>query len=335
MRKHATSRYGSVAARLAVLSLTAALLVPAGALADDADPPDGFPDIDGNAHEEAILAIVAEGITEGRADGTFGPDEDVTRGQMATFLERALELPAWDPSDDEVPLTDVVGTTHEAGILAVAQAGITTGFADGTFRPNDEVTRGQMAAFLARALDLDDDAPPFPDAVDSTHAGPIGAVAQAGIAGGFDDGNFGPTVPVTRGQMATFIARALELVDRIDPPDPLPEPPSMSDCDDAATSQEHTARCLYAAVDAGELERAREVADDDVVDDLVEISSSPTWDTWQFNGCDQAILLVTQSDTSCTFYEPAQDDWPHGLVFEFGMGTRDGAPFVEQLGTVG
>lgn len=52
------------------------------------------------------------------------------------------------------PFSDTSGTTHEASIEAIAQAGITGGFRDGTFRPNGTVTRGQMATFLTNALDL-------------------------------------------------------------------------------------------------------------------------------------------------------------------------------------
>jgi hypothetical protein len=67
-----------------------------------------------------------------------------------------------------------------------------------------------MATFLARALHL---APnpvvPFSDVVDNGHAAGIGAVAAAGIASGFSDGTYRPNASVTRGQMATFLFRAL------------------------------------------------------------------------------------------------------------------------------
>ena len=59
-----------------------------------------------------------------------------------------------DDSPNDHPFADVAGTTHEDAILAVANADITTGYADGTFGPNDNLTRGQMASFLTRALDL-------------------------------------------------------------------------------------------------------------------------------------------------------------------------------------
>jgi hypothetical protein len=118
-------------------------------LLDGAEPP-RFTDTRGTTHDAAIEALADAGITGGFADGTFRPQANVTRGQMAAFLTRALELPTAEGSS----FTDTAGTTHEAAIEALAAAGITGGFADGTFRPEANVTRGQMAAFLTRALGL-------------------------------------------------------------------------------------------------------------------------------------------------------------------------------------
>lgn len=118
----------------------------------DLDPVDGdmFGDVSGT-HEPNINAMAVAAITLGcNAEQTlFCPDASVTRAQMASFLARALGLA---PLDDD-RFADVSGT-HAANINAVAEAGITLGCnADGTlFCPNDVVTRGQMAAFLFRAL---------------------------------------------------------------------------------------------------------------------------------------------------------------------------------------
>ena len=74
----------------------------------------------------------------------------VTRGQMAAFLARAMNLPDGALNT----FTDDNGSIFEADIAKIAEAGITKGCnAEGTlFCPNDFVTRGQMAAFLHRAL---------------------------------------------------------------------------------------------------------------------------------------------------------------------------------------
>jgi len=164
----------------------------------------GFVDVAGTTHAEAIAWVADQGITGGFGDGTFRPGADVTRGQMAAFLARGLELP-----EGSVTFDDVVGTTHEAAVAAVAEAGITSGFPDGTFRPGDPVTRGQMAAFLTRGLELPPGSATFGDVTGTTHEAAIAAVAEAGITTGFADGTFRPGQPVNRGQMAAFLFRAL------------------------------------------------------------------------------------------------------------------------------
>ncbi len=99
-----------------------------------------------------------------------------------------------------------------ARLAAVAVAGIANGN-NGCFFPANAVTRGQMAAFLARAedLDLDGGGPGFCDTGGHQFEREIRAVAAGGIAAGGSDGCFRPNAPVTRGQMATFLVRALDL----------------------------------------------------------------------------------------------------------------------------
>ncbi len=84
----------------------------------------------------------------------YCPNGLVTRGQMAAFLVRALDLPAYNGPDR---FADDNGHVFEGAIERLAQAGITVGCnppVNDRFCPNDFVTRGQMAAFLKRALRL-------------------------------------------------------------------------------------------------------------------------------------------------------------------------------------
>ena len=172
-----------------------------------------FADDDGSIHEAAIAAIADAGITGGcSSDGiSFCPDGLVTRAQMASFLVRALDLPA--ASRDY--FGDDTGMAHEAAINALAEAGMTLGCGDGNYCPDEAVTRAQMATFLTRAFGL---APAegdrFGDDAGSAHEAAINALAGAGIASGCDAeaGLFCPEDAVTRAQMASFLARALQLV---------------------------------------------------------------------------------------------------------------------------
>lgn len=179
---------------------------------DDPDQPGGavpeFRDIDGNFHAENIRRIAEEGVTGGCDAGRYCPARNVTRGQIATFLDRALDLPSGDASFDDVP----AGHTHAEGIAAVAAAGITVGCAPDRFCPNASLSRAQMASLLARALDLPDGVDDFADVTgDDTHAGAIAAVADAGITQGCEPGRFCPDASVTRAQMATFLVRSFDL----------------------------------------------------------------------------------------------------------------------------
>lgn len=162
-------------------------------------------------HLDAILAVSERSIATGYADGTFKSSRVVTRAQMASFLTRALGLSA----NNTQQFHDVPSDHAHAGpIAAVAGAGITTGYADGSFRPSQPLTREQMATFLTRAFGLvSSGSAGFTDVrSDSVHAPAIGAVAAAGITTGYADGTFRPRANVTRGQMASFLARALKLL---------------------------------------------------------------------------------------------------------------------------
>ena len=167
-----------------------------------------FRDDDASVHEAAIIQIAAEGVTQGCSeyfDWWFCPDAAVPRDQMASFVARALHL----EESTEDWFSDDNGNTHEAAINSVAAAGITLGCGDGIYCPARLVTRAEMAAFLARALDLQ----PVPqdyftDDNSHPHEAAINAVAEAGITLGCGGERYCPGAPVKRAQMASFLDRA-------------------------------------------------------------------------------------------------------------------------------
>jgi peptidoglycan/xylan/chitin deacetylase (PgdA/CDA1 family) len=171
--------------------------------------PGGFQDVEGSPHAHAIARARTAAITDGcdAVGDHYCPNDPVQRDQMASFLGRALELDLTGSPD----YPDVAGASVHAGaIAAVTAAGIAEGYEDGTYRPGSNVTRAQMAAFLARAYDLEAaGTPPYEDVGDGgRHAEAIAAVTEAGIAEGWADGTFRPTQGVTRAQMASFLDRA-------------------------------------------------------------------------------------------------------------------------------
>ncbi len=188
-------------------------------LAEGSGPPPGsgtFVDDDGSIFEADIEWLAAEGVTKGCNPPTndrYCPDDPVTRGQMAAFLVRFLGL-----TDDGGgnSFVDDNGSIFETDIARLAAAGITKGCNPPTndrYCPDDPVTRGQMAAFLVRALGLTDDGGgnSFVDDNGSVFEADIARLAAAGITKGCNppvNDRFCPNDTVTRAQMAAFLHRA-------------------------------------------------------------------------------------------------------------------------------
>lgn len=167
----------------------------------------GFSDIGDSKFRDDIVWLADEGITTGCAATRFCPDELVPRDQMATFLRRAEGLAA--ATQDW--FTDDSSNAHQDSINRVAQAGVTRGCATERYCPTRLVTRGQMASFMARALDLPaTEHDYFTDDDGTTHEDAINRFAAAGITPGCAPNRFCPTGRVTRAQMAAFLHRAYD-----------------------------------------------------------------------------------------------------------------------------
>ena len=177
-----------------------------------------FIDDDFSVFESDIEWIAGEGITKGCNPPTndrYCPDDFVTRGQMAAFLVRALGYT--DDGGGDL-FTDDDGSTFENDIDKLGTAGVTKGCnppLNNQYCPDDLVTRGQMAAFLVRALNYTDDGGGdlFTDDDGSTFENDIDKLGTAGVTKGCNppaNNEYCPNDFVTRGQMAAFLRRALD-----------------------------------------------------------------------------------------------------------------------------
>lgn len=101
-----------------------------------------------NANSGYIQSAVEAGIINGYLDGTFQPNQKVTRGHMAAFIARAFDLPYGTKTFKDVQK----GHTAYEAVSQLVAANITTGYEDGTFKPKNNLTKGHIAAFLARAV---------------------------------------------------------------------------------------------------------------------------------------------------------------------------------------
>ena len=108
-----------------------------------------FGDDEGSVFEPDIEAVATAGITLGCAPDRFCPSDTVSRGQMASFLARALGLA---PVAAPERFVDDDGSVHESSIAALAEVGIALGCSADSFCPEDSLTRSHLAVFLHRAL---------------------------------------------------------------------------------------------------------------------------------------------------------------------------------------
>jgi hypothetical protein len=161
-------------------------------------------------HHDAIVALAADGILEGYPDGTFRPLNTLTRGQLASALQRHLRLPAGPSGQFPDVVTD---SPHGAAIEALAAAGVLRGYLDGRYGPNDPLRRDQLAGIVARAAGLQDVAgTSFTDTAGSAHRGAIEALQAEDVLRGYADGTFRPRNAITRGQFASILHGARDLL---------------------------------------------------------------------------------------------------------------------------
>ncbi len=196
----------------------------------------GLVDVVGSFAEDAVNCLAHFEVTRGRTETTYDPGAPVLRWQMALFLARAagpagIALPA----NPEVGFTDTVGLFEEGrtAIAQMAQLRVMRGRSSTSFRPNEPVSRAEMAEMLDSFLveaekasglglgalggggvslsDVSADDEVFSD-IGSVTRGQYAAVRrmfEAGVARGAADGLFNPGGLVTRAQMAVFITRML------------------------------------------------------------------------------------------------------------------------------
>ncbi len=148
-RRGATPGYGRASG---VLLATVVAVVLGLAAAAPTIAAAKFEDIEYCWAEEAITALAEEGIIGGYPDGTFRPENPVTRAEFAKMVARAFAIrPAGEPR-----FSDIDDDWAKAYITALSEAGIASGYPDGTFGPERHISRAEMVAMLIRAVKLGD-----------------------------------------------------------------------------------------------------------------------------------------------------------------------------------
>lgn len=156
----------------------------------------------------SIDLLIAKGLLTGYADGTFRPDSGLTRAEAIKVIATYMGLEGQTSN-----FTDV-SSTHWANkyIGAAAGSGLMNGYSDGTFRPNDKISRSELATLITRAFKLTGTGnTSFKDIQrNAWYYDSIDALASNKIITGYADSTFKPGQDITRAEFATMVSRLLE-----------------------------------------------------------------------------------------------------------------------------
>lgn len=179
---------------------------------------DYFTDIADSFARKYINSLCERGVVTGKDDGTFAPNDPVTRQQFAAMLYRALELNDADYEHLDLPFADADGlrSYSRTPVKALYSMGIINGSTSGGklyFSPFESLSRAQACAFVARAMGVSsEEIPNYTDLNNFPSYAPscVGALSELGIIGGYDDGSFRPRANMTRAQVCKVLYLMLE-----------------------------------------------------------------------------------------------------------------------------
>ncbi|TYO93256.1 S-layer homology domain-containing protein [Desulfallas thermosapovorans] len=181
----------------------------------------GFKDVNNHWAEGQINKWAENGLAGGYADGTFKPNQQVSRAEFVALTNRAFHI---DKKEAAVSFSDVKSSDWYASEVAAAKAaGYIGGYADGTFKPNNPITRQEVASILVRLLDIEtttEGLSVFADTaqISEWSRGNVGAVVKTGLMRGMPDNKFMPLKSITRAEAVVSLDRALEYVPGVTKP---------------------------------------------------------------------------------------------------------------------
>ena len=198
-------------------------------------------DITGIKLEKEMRDLINRGIMQGYGEGIYKPGENVTRGQFAALISRALDLPAV-PQERKRTFPDVrQDATLANDIYRASEAGLVNGYTNGNFGMNDLVTREQMAQIIDNALedylklDRTEVTLNFSDTgkINVRFTQAVARNVYDGIINGFPiaDGTFqfAPQKTATRAEAAAFISRMMTTAEKKVTKEPEKKPPVVEE----------------------------------------------------------------------------------------------------------
>ncbi|WP_282937380.1 S-layer homology domain-containing protein [Paenibacillus sp. RC67] len=194
------------------LAQVISFLKAAIAQAQSSAKPVPFSDISNHWSTNTVNLFVKLGVVSGYEDGSFRPDANITRAEFASIIAKVFNMQS---ASGAPSLKDVNNHWAKQAIQALGSQGIINGYEDGTFKPDQTITRAEMIAIISRLVDLSSaskgNSITFTDVNGSWNADQIKAASQAGIVEGRTSTTFAPDATSTKAEALTIILRALEL----------------------------------------------------------------------------------------------------------------------------
>lgn len=212
-----------------------------------------------NPYYDMILAMNQKGIIKGYQDGTFKPDQRITRQHAAALISRAVTLPKTVKAKT---FKDVSSKhTYAKEIQALQTAGIIQPDAKGNFYPEKLLTRGEMAKILAVAFSMTSKGPaPLRDVTSKTpNKEAIEALYAYGITTGYKDGTFKPNETVSRAHYAVFMYRAMDYFNLLNS-SPVEPAPTEKPIETTKPVQEETVPLSKLVTNEGPVELQKKLA---------------------------------------------------------------------------
>ncbi|MFF2480932.1 S-layer homology domain-containing protein [Paenibacillus sp. NPDC058071] len=168
-----------------------------------------FKDADSHWANKTIKLFTKLGVVKGYEDGSFRPNDSITRGEFAAIIYRVFGLT--DSTSTE--LLDVKGHWAEESIIALSSNGVISGYPDGTFKPDRPITRAEMISIISKLVVLKTNPSQdiFKDIDGIWNKDQITAAATMGLVKGQSTDRFAPQSNATRAEALTIILHALEL----------------------------------------------------------------------------------------------------------------------------
>ncbi|MBV1756980.1 MAG: S-layer homology domain-containing protein [Dethiosulfatibacter sp.] len=176
-------------------------------------------DISGHWAEETIQEWIDNDWVKGYLDGSFKPDDYITRAEFVALVNRSFQFTATGSTS----FTDVNQNAWYASAVGIAvRAGYIQGYNDNTMRPENHISREEAATIIMKINNLSANstaANVFTDSGLLTWSrGAVGAVAAVNLMTGYPDGTFGPDRMIRRGETVVLLDRSVKYIDEMDAP---------------------------------------------------------------------------------------------------------------------